>query len=38
MKIGMSTYSLKGAFTDGRLDLPGIVRNAADWGAEHVEV
>ncbi len=38
MKIGLSTYSLKGAFRDGRLDMPGIVRTIAEWGGEHVEV
>ena len=38
MKIGLSTYSLKGAFTDGRLDMPGIVRTIAEWGGEHAEV
>ena len=38
MKIGLSTYSLNGAFKDGRLDMPGIVRTIAEWGGEHVEV
>lgn len=38
MKIGMSTYSLSGAFRDGRLDMPGIIRTIAEWGGEHAEV
>ena len=38
MKIGLSTYSLNGAFKDGRLDMQGIVRTIAEWGGEHVEV
>ena len=38
MKIGLSTYSLVGAFRDGRLDLPGIIRTITEWGGEHVEV
>ena len=38
MKIGLSTYSLVGAFRDGRMDLPGIIRTIAEWGGEHVEV
>ena len=38
MKIGLSTYSLRGAYVDGRLDMPGIVRTIAEWGGEHVEV
>ena len=38
MKIGLSTYSLSGAFRDGRLDMPGIVRTIAEWGGEHAEV
>ena len=38
MKIGLSTYSLSGAFRDGRLDMPGIVRTISEWGGEHAEV
>ena len=38
MKIGMSTYCFRGAFMDGRLDLPGIVRTAAGWGVKHMEI
>ena len=38
MKIGLSTYSLRGAFLDGRLDMPGIVRTIAEWGGEHAEI
>ena len=38
MKIGLSTYSLDGAFKDGRLDMAGIVRTIAEWGGEHAEV
>ena len=38
MKIGLSTYSLAGAFRAGLLDFPSIVTKIAEFGGEHVEV
>ena len=38
MKIGLSTYSLAGAFRSGILDFPSIVTKIAEFGGEHVEV
>lgn len=38
MKIGLSTYSLAGAFRKGEIDFTGIIAKVAEMGSEHVEI
>ena len=38
MKIGLSTYSLAGAFRSGILDFPSIITKIAEFGGENVEI
>ena len=38
MKVGLSSYSLSRAVKNGELDIFGVLRFAAENGAEHVEI
>lgn len=38
MKLGISTYSLHGAFASGELTLQGVIETIASLGAEHAEI
>lgn len=38
MKLGISTYSLHGAFDSGELTLQGVIESIASLGAEHAEI
>src|SRR5690606_41594597 len=38
MKLGISTYSLHGAYKSGELTLEGVIETIAELGAEHAEI
>jgi sugar phosphate isomerase/epimerase len=38
MKLGVSTYSLHGAFSSGELTVAGVIEYIGSIGAEHVEI